>query len=58
MRRLLAALPLFASSLHATPDATLLQEDFSQLSPGMFSTGVIGAQIEYHYLPLAAPQNG
>src|SRR6478752_2040873 len=58
MRRLFAALFLPAVSLYATPDAILLQDDFFRLSPGMFSTGVIGAQIEYHYLPLAAPKGG
>src|SRR6187549_601866 len=57
MRRLLAALLLSAISLHAA-DAILLQDDFSRLAPGMFSTGVIGAQVEYHYLPVVAPKGG
>lgn len=36
----------------------LLREDFRGLSPGMFSTGVIGAQVEYHYLASVAPKGG
>src|SRR6478752_6523798 len=58
MRRILAALLLSSLSLHADRDAILLQDDFSRLTPGMFSPGVIGAQVEYHYLPLVAPKGG
>jgi rhamnogalacturonan endolyase len=32
---------------------TLLEDDFSQCRPGLFSS-VVGAQTEYHYLPEAA----
>ena len=34
----------------------LLEDGFGQLRPGMFSTGVVGAHTEYHYLPSSAPQ--
>jgi len=34
----------------------LLKEDFSGLKPGMFSAGVMGAHVEYHYLPATAPK--
>lgn len=34
----------------------LLDEDFSGLTPGMFSPGVVGAHAEYHYLPATAPK--
>jgi len=34
----------------------LLHDDFSGLTPGMFSAGVIGAHAEYHYLPAVAPK--
>lgn len=57
MRSLLAALLLAGASLPAA-EPVLLDENFSGLAPGMFSSGVIGAQIEYHYLPLAAPKGG
>lgn len=36
---------------------TLLHEDFSGLSPGMFSANV-GPHTEYHFLPEAAPRGG
>jgi rhamnogalacturonan endolyase len=41
--------------LHAA-DVTILDDDFSGLRPGMFSSDVIGAQAEYHYLNETAPQ--
>jgi len=34
-----------------TSSATLLDDDFSGLTPGMFSAGVVGAHMEYHYVP-------
>ena len=34
----------------------LLEDGFNELPPGMFSAGVVGAQLEYHYLPVAAPK--
>ncbi|HEX2860601.1 MAG TPA: hypothetical protein VHN79_03135, partial [Lacunisphaera sp.] len=49
---LLSFVPLPAS------DVLLLREDFSDLEPGMFSAGVIGAMVEYHYLPVVAPKGG
>lgn len=35
--------------------AVLLEDDFSRLRPGLFSS-VVGAHTEYHYLPEAAPK--
>ncbi len=35
---------------------TLLDEEFDGLLPGMFSSGVIGAHAEYHYLTETAPK--
>jgi rhamnogalacturonan endolyase len=64
MRQLLrfftAALAALSASISAfaTEDAVLLREDFTGLAPGMFSTGVIGAMVEYHYLPVVAPKGG
>ena len=40
----------------AAEDLPLLIDDFSGLTPGMFSGGVVGAMTEYHYLPAAAPK--
>ena len=40
-----------------SPTAVLLDDDFSDLAPRMFSSGVVGAQAEYHFLPAVA-QNG
>jgi rhamnogalacturonan endolyase len=37
-------------------DAILLDDDFSQLPPGMFSPGEVGAHAEYHYLPVLTPK--
>ncbi|MDZ7262634.1 MAG: hypothetical protein ONB05_11085, partial [candidate division KSB1 bacterium] len=34
----------------------LLDEDFRGLKPGMFSSGVVGAHAEYHYIPATAPR--
>jgi rhamnogalacturonan endolyase len=44
--------------IHAQGEGTrlLLHDDFSALSPGLFSSGVIGAHAEYHYLPELAPK--
>ncbi|HWA27330.1 MAG TPA: hypothetical protein VG734_16875 [Lacunisphaera sp.] len=39
-------------------DTILFRDDFSGLPPGMFSAGVIGAMVEYHYLPVVAPKGG
>jgi hypothetical protein len=36
--------------------AILLDDDFSALRPGMFSAGVVGAHMEYHYLPASLGQ--
>ncbi len=36
--------------------AVLLEDDFSGLKSGMFSSGVVGAHAEYHYIPEVAPR--
>ena len=36
--------------------AVILDDDFSALPPGMFSPGVVGAHVEYHYLAATAPK--
>lgn len=42
----------FCVGAYAQPRiAVLLNDDFSSLRPGMFSAGVVGAHMEYHYLP-------
>ncbi len=47
-----------AAAAHAqTPSAVLLEDDFRGLPQRMFSSGVVGAQAEYHFLPAMA-QNG
>lgn len=51
----LMALRLAAAEETAKP-ALLLSDDFSGMKPGMISAGVIGAQVEYHYLPLTEPR--
>src|SRR5689334_18100468 len=57
--RLLALLILLPPALPAeSPSIVLLHDDFTGLTPGMFSAGVIGAQIEYHYLTVASPRGG
>ncbi len=58
MRPPLAALLLLSLLPLRADDAVLLREDFSGLEPGMFSAGVIGAMVEYHYLPVVAPKGG
>jgi len=50
-------LPLLGSTLAAPRDVVLLQTDFAEFEPGMFSAAV-GAHTEYHYLPEAAPRHG
>lgn len=40
----------------AAADVTLFEDDFRDLTPGLISSGVIGAQAEYHYLPATAPR--
>ncbi|RXK53140.1 hypothetical protein ESB00_15645 [Oleiharenicola lentus] len=58
MRPPLAALLLLPLLSLRANDAVLMHEDFSGLAPGMFSAGVIGAMVEYHYLPVVAPKGG
>jgi rhamnogalacturonan endolyase len=58
MRLSIAALLVLPLFLQRTDEVVLLNEDFSRLETGMFSAGVIGAMIEYHYLPVAAPKGG
>jgi hypothetical protein len=59
-RFLAATLAAVAAALPApaADPALLLHEDFRLLPPGMFSAGVIGAIVEYHYLPVVAPKGG
>ena len=45
-----------SAGLAGDDSKTLLEEDFSGLSPGMFSPGVVGAHAEYHYLRETAPK--
>jgi hypothetical protein len=45
-----------AAAKNSGPEAVLLEDDFSQLTPGMFSSGEVGAHAEYHYLPVMAPK--
>ena len=55
---ILCLLPVcLAATAHAQPtNAVLLSDDFSKLRPGMFSAGVVGAHMEYHYLPASLGQ--
>jgi rhamnogalacturonan endolyase len=36
--------------------AVLLEDNYQAMTPGMISSGVIGAHSEYHYLPETAPR--
>lgn len=47
---------LLSCSAARSPDVVLLQDDFGALRPGLFSSGVVGAHAEYHYLDATAPQ--
>lgn len=51
----LAALLCLVPGFAAT-DAVLFQDNFREMTPGLLSSGVIGAQAEYHYLPATAPR--
>lgn len=52
-----AAIAWFAiGAVFAAEEAVLFEDDFQNLAPGMLSSGVIGAQAEYHYLPATAPR--
>ena len=55
--RVLSCVFLAASALHAVPacEGVLLSDDFSGYSHGLFSP-VVGAHMEYHYLPESAPK--
>lgn len=48
---------LSSATLTAAEATTLLDDDFSSLKPGLFSSGVVGAHAEYHYLAATAPQD-
>src|SRR5581483_1712761 len=48
-------LVFLAAALPAHP-AELLNDDFSGLTPGMFSAGVVGAQGEYHHITALDPR--
>jgi hypothetical protein len=50
----LILLLLVPSAAHAAE--VLLADDYTGLSLGLFSGGVVGAMTEYHYLPAAAPR--
>jgi len=59
LRSFLFFMPLlfiFYSSIPAQRERVLLEDDFSTLPPGMFSSGVIGAHAEYHYIPQTSPK--
>jgi rhamnogalacturonan endolyase len=59
---ILAIPALLSAAEQVPPDhqpgsrAILLDDDFSRLTPGMLSPGVVGAHAEYHYLPALAPK--
>ena len=58
LRTLAITLMILTTTAQArTPDAVLLDDDFSGLRPGMFSAGVVGAHTEYHYLPPSLGQS-
>ena len=46
----LSSLPAFAGT-----QETVFQDDFSAMKVEMISAGVIGAEVEYHFLPAVAP---
>jgi len=46
---------LFSGSTYCL-SAVLLEDEFNELRPGLFSAGVIGAHAEYHYVHETAPQ--
>ena len=50
----LIALHLGAALCAHAAESVLLEDDFTGLPPRMFSSGVIGAQAEYHFLPAVA----
>ena len=52
----LVALCLATTIYAQTTQLVLLEDDFSKLPPRMFSSGVVGAQAEYHFLPAVAQQ--
>lgn len=60
LRALLVGAVLLSVADGVRPDqpsrVTLLEDDFSDLTPGMFSAGVVGAHAEYHYLSALAPR--
>jgi hypothetical protein len=64
LRVLLAATALFSVADRVQPanetgsPVVLLDDDWSRLTPGMFSPGVVGAHAEYHYLPALGPKGG
>jgi hypothetical protein len=58
IRRLGGLLVLLSALALGQPanDTILLDDDFGALPPRMFSSGVVGAQAEYHFLPAVAQQ--
>ena len=52
----IAAFLILLPACGRAADVVLLEDDFRDLTPGMISGGVIGAQAEYHYLPATAPR--
>ena len=54
-RGLITIILICASGTWAEKTVTLLEDDFSSYRAGLFSA-VVGAHMEYHYLPEAAPK--
>jgi len=53
---LVASIALTALAAPPPADITILEDDFSGLRPGLFSSDIVGAHAEYHYLEATAPQ--
>jgi rhamnogalacturonan endolyase len=53
---LLAGVALLGAAHAPRRTAVLLVDDYSQLTPGMLSSDVVGAHAEYHYLAATAPK--
>lgn len=50
---LIAAVSATVAPVHS---AVLLEDDYRAITPGMISSGVVGAHSEYHYLAATAPK--
>jgi rhamnogalacturonan endolyase len=57
VRSLLAIIGVLVAGMMTTGNsAVLLDDDYRAMTPGMLSSGVIGAHSEYHYLSATAPK--